>query len=121
MAPKVNMLYGGGRGSAGGGLPRYIAGGALDDPVTITLDPGGVYWLSVTSVTRATDAYSGHAAYQIAAPWGQKYGTTGADSRSMVSNGTQRLTIATNNDSTLTLTPATPATYACRFALYKVV
>lgn len=122
--PNINMRYGTSEKKITGGLPKLIQSGDLEYESTIedtifNLDDGGIYWLVTRSTTKATDAYSGHATYQWEVPVGQKFGNTAGHSTAMVTNGTQRVSITANADSTFTIKP-TGVAYHVRYALYKV-
>ena len=122
--PKVVMRYGGNGGNVGGGLPRLVQSGDLEYETTVEdtilqLDEGGVYMLVTSSTTKSTDAYSGHATYQLEVPTGQKYGNTAGHSAALVTQGTQRISITANADSTFTIKP-TGVAYHVRYALYKM-
>lgn len=122
---KVVMKYGySGRANASS-LPRLIQSGTLEYESTIentdfSLEAGSVYVLVTSSTTKATDAYSGHATYQWEVPTGAKYGNTAGHSAAMVTQGTQRVSITANADSTFTIKP-TGLAYRVKYALYKVV
>ena len=119
------MIYGNaGAGGQGASLPRFVRGETLEfdtavEETLLALSPGGIYWLVAMSTTKATDAYSGHQTYQLEVPTGTKYGTTAGHFATMFSQGTSRVKLTANSDSTFSIT-TTGTAYRVKYALYKV-
>ena len=121
--PTVSMKYGkSGRGS-GANLPRLIMSGTMTgatlENIVLPTVAGSVYWIVSSSITTATDVYSGHQTHQLEVPFGTKYGNTAGHSNTMFSQGTGRISITANADSTFTLS-RTNANYTVRYVVYKV-
>lgn len=124
--PKVIMRYGadGAGDVVGGGMPYYVQGGVLEYDNAVEATPldvkeGGVYWLITSTQTKATDAYASRRITQIIVPTGAKYGNTQCNLGHLLADGTQRVTINNNRDSTVSIVP-TGVVYRVRYALYKV-
>lgn len=121
----IIMRYGApGDGTAAQAFPATVAEGVLEYETTIedtviTLNESGVYLLFAVCTTKATDAYASLRTAQITAQTGAAFGTAAADVRNILSNGTQRVTVTSNADGTLTIKP-TAVTYRVKFSLVRV-
>ena len=106
--------------TAGTGL-KLAAKGEITDASVIDFifDPGGQYLLFSNEFNASTGAYRGHRAIVISVPEESLYGTTAVTRGNAYASSNSGITITNNNDSTVSISRSS-ATYAVRYALYKV-
>lgn len=118
--PKVVMRYGtSGTSSGGGSLPRLIDSGDLEYESTVedtilSLDGGVAFMFYGVATNKASGAYASMRTAQFTFKVGAK-----PSIQNILSDGTQRVSLAANDDGTITLKPSA-ATYHVRYALYKM-
>lgn len=121
MMSKLAMSYGS-SGMVAKSASNLAASGLIDDnsTVDIILDVGGLYMLYTAEFNATSGAYRGVHMRIIKAPEEQYYGTTAASTASIHASTNSGLSFTANNDSTISIAPNS-ATYAVRYALYKLV
>ena len=120
--PNINMLFGSNGGSVQNkpGL-KFIRGGEVTDGTSVVLSfaPGGMYLLFTKEWNASTGAYRGHHARFIASPEEDVFGSVIVNSGVLFSSTNAGVSFTANTDSTFTLVRSS-ATYAFRYALYRV-
>lgn len=100
---------------------KFIRGGEVTDGTAVALSfaPGGIYVLFTKEWVVSSGAFYGHRAILLTAPENDIFGTTGMTRSSMAASSNSGVTLTHNSDSTITLNRSA-ATYAFRYALYRV-
>lgn len=100
---------------------KYIAGGEVTDNTTVTLSfaPGGIYILISDQWTAADGTRQGRQVYLICSPEEDVFGSSAITREALITGGTARVNYTNNADSTLSLVQS-GASYAWRYALYRV-
>lgn len=100
---------------------KFIRGGEVTDnsSVVLSYEPGGMYILFCKEWNVSTNVYRGHRASLVATPENALFGTTAVASLVLAQSTNSGVAFTHNNDSTTTIR-ATSATYAFRYALYRV-
>lgn len=113
-------------GTSGGvnNLPANIklaeSGELNDDTVKIiTPEAGSFYLLASKEYNASSGAYRGHHLVVIAAPEAEVFGTVAAAHVNAAASTNSGVTVNYPNDSTVTIQRSS-ATYAVRFAVYRV-
>ena len=100
---------------------NVVASGIIDDAtvVDIILDVGCIYMLFTAEYNASTGAFRGEHVWVIKSPEESQYGTTAASRGNVFASQNSGVTVTNNNDSTISISRSS-ATYAVRYALYKV-
>ena len=116
------MEYGSsGRVNTNGVGMRQVLKGDITDATVITFIPdvGGCYLLFTKEWNASTGAYRGHRMHVVAVPEEARYGSYACQRLNTVHSDNAGVTITYVNDSTITIERSS-ATYAVRYAIYKV-
>lgn len=119
---KVAMRYGDGITAKTASGLTLVASGEIDDETEVTLEfsSGGEYLFFSHEYNASSGAYRGHRMLLIYTPEESVFGTTAVTSGAAVGSSNFGITITNNDDSTVTI-KRSAATYAVRYALYKVL
>lgn len=102
------------------GMALITEGEITDETVdTLEFEEGGFYVLYTKESNASSGAYRGHHAIAIAAPEEALFGTVAVAHGNMYASANSGVTITYATDSTVTIARSS-ATYAVRYALYRV-
>ena len=106
------------QGSAG---MRMVVSGEINDETVFTFvpDAGAMYLLATNEWNASTGAYRGHRLHVVAVPEESKYGTVACQRINTLHSDNYGVSITYNSDSTIDI-ERSAATYAVRYAIYKV-
>ena len=118
---KLEMLYGS-SGLAGTRDSSLVYSGIVDDEnaVDLIFDAGGMYMLYTTEHNAPSGAYRGHRAILIKVPEDAVYGSTACAHINAAASTNSGVSITYNSDSSVTVARSS-ATYAVRYAVYKIL
>lgn len=92
--------------------------GSDDESVTLNFIPGGIYDLDTQEFNSSTYAARGHRYIKIYVPDGDGFATRAVSYSAIVTTTNSGVTIAYNDDSTVTLTPVSG--YTTNYAVRRV-
>lgn len=118
----VAMQYGSGNYSSNSRIAQsVIYKGTIDDgnPVTLTLEAGGLFEIFTAEYNATTYAYRGHRARLVKMPEESLYGTVAAATVNEAASTNSGVTITMNADSTISIAQSS-STYAVKYIVRSV-